>query len=169
MSGKFKLIILLVLVVGCQSPEVVNNHKYVQTTNKELVFRVVTLQHKAEQLSAQANWFRVHLEKCLTELEKEKGLEPMEFDWLKAEGYPKCFIRDPNIPKRNIVEPQPFYAPYHSPKVREIEAEAYQDTARLSASVGLTNTAITMNMALADRYIEHFEQRLKRLEGHLKE
>ena len=168
MSGKFKLIILLVLVVGCQSPGVRNDHKYVQTTNKELVFRVVTLQHKAERLSAQANWFRVHLGKCLTELEKEKGLEPMEFDWLKAEGYPKCFIRDPNISKRYIVEPQPFYVPYHSPKVREIEAEAYQDTARLSASVNLTNVALTMNMALADKYIEHFEKRLQRIEGRLK-
>lgn len=115
----------------------------------------------------QVAWFRAHLDKCLAELEAEHGLEPIEFDWTEAMGFPKI-KRDPNVAKYSS-KPQPFYVPYRGIKVPEIETEKYTDMARLSATIGLTNRTLANNMLGMDKCIKHLEERLKRLEDRLKE
>lgn len=139
-----------------------------QPVDEKLTFRVLTLQYQARELSMQVGWLRAHLEKCLAKLEKQYELEPIEFDWRAARGFPK-FKQDPNRSQWYTPKLQPFYVPYRGIKVPEIETEKYTDMARLSATIGLTNRTLANNMLGMDKYIKHFEKRLKRLEDRLKE
>jgi len=156
-------IIVAISVVGCKddaqesSPEAVS---------KKLVYRVRMLQYQARESSMQVGWLRAHLGKCLRELEKQYQLEPIEFDWDEARGFPK-FKRDPNHPERYMPKPGPFYVPYRGIKKPEIEIERYTRIEELSATVVQTNRMLENNMLGMDKYIKHLEERLKRLEEHL--
>ena len=138
-----------------------------EAVSEELAFNVLTLQYQASELSMQVGWLRAHLGRCLAKLEKQYELEPIEFDWSEAMGFPKI-KRDPNHPERYLSKLGPFYVPYRGIKMREIKAEKYTYMAKLSATEELTNSSLANNMLGMDKYIKHLEERLKRLEDHLK-
>jgi len=162
-----KLIISLMLPVvtllGCKD----KTASYIpRPVEEKLALRVLTLQYQARESSMQVAWFKGRLEKCLSELEKDKGLEPIPFDWAEAMGLPK-FKRDPNHPERYASKPRPFYTPYRGIKRPEIKIERYRHIEKLSSTVSLTNSTLENNMLGMDKYIKHLEERLKRLEEHL--
>ncbi len=156
-------IVVAISVAGCKDD---TQESAPEALSENLVYRVRTLQYRSEELSMQVAWLRSYLEKCLRELEKKYSLEPTEFDWRAAMGFPK-FKRDPNHPERYTSKPRPFYVPYRGIKRPEVEIERYTNIEELSASVGSTNSSLANNMLGMDKYIKHLEERLKRLETHL--
>jgi len=158
------LILSIVALLGCKDKTAALTP---QPVDEKLAFRVLTLQYRASELSMQVGWLRAHLDKCLAELEKEHGLEQIQFDWTEAMGFPKI-EKDPNLAKYSS-KPKPFFVPYPGIKIPEINAKKYTDMAKLSATVELTNSVLANNMLGMDKYIKHLEERLKRLEGRLKE
>ena len=158
------LILSIVALLGCKDKTAALSP---QPVDEKLAFRVLTLQYQASELSTQVVWLRAHLDKCLAELEDEHGLEPIQFDWTEAMGFPKI-ENDPNFAKYSS-KPKPFFVPYRGIKMLEINAEKYTDMAKLSATVELTNSVLANNMLGMDKYIKHLEERLKRLEDRLKE
>jgi len=157
--------LIVVTLLGCKDNTAQSTPEEV---SEELVLNVLTLQYRTQELSMQVGWLRAHLEKCLRELEKQHGLKPEKFDWAEAIGFPKA-KRDPNHPERYLSKPGPFYVPYRGIKTPELKTEKYTDMARLSATIGLTNTTLANNMLGMDKYIKHLEERLKRLEDYLEE
>jgi len=156
-------ILVIVTLLGCKDN---TTQSTPEAVSEKLAFNVLTLQYRAQELSMQVAWLRAHLGKSLTKLERQYELEPMEFDWAEARGFPKI-KRDPNQPERYLSKPRPFYVPYRGIKMREIKAEKYTNMAKLSATVILTNSSLANNMLGMDKCIEHLEKRLKRLEDHL--
>ena len=124
------------------------------------------LDRQVTDLAIQVGWLRYHLDRCLTELEAEKGLEPMKFDWTEAMGFPKV-KRAPNHPERYASKPRLFYIPYRGIKMPELKTGKYTDMEMLSVIIGLTNRTLDNNMLGMDKYIKHLEERLKQLEEHL--
>ena len=152
--------LLIITLLGCKNK---TTTPAPQLVDEELAFRVLTLQYQARELSMQVGWLRANLENCLAELETERGLEPIEFDWTEAMGFPKV-KRDPNHPERYVSEPKPFYIPYRGIKVPELKTGKYTDMEMLSATIGLTSDTLDNNMLGMDKYIKHLEERLKRLD-----
>lgn len=157
------LMLAIITLVGCKRKTTATAP---QSVDEELVFRVLKLRYQAEELCMQVGWLRANLEKCLAELEAERGLEPIKFDWSEAMGFPKV-KGGPNLPEQRVTEPKPFYIPYRGIKMPELETEKYTDMEMLSATIGLTNRTLDNNMLGMDEYIEHLEERLKRLEEYL--
>ena len=89
-----------------------------EPVNKDLAFSVMSLQEQALELKVQTFWLKTHLNSCLSELEKQRGLKPMEFDLEKAMGLPKL-KSVPDITKKH----QPFYTPYKPFQKQTIKSE----------------------------------------------
>ena len=152
----------IITLFGCKRKTTATVPK---SADEKLVFRVLTLQYQAEELSMQVGWLRANLERCLAELEAERGLEPIKFDWTEAMGFPKV-KSDPNHSEQRVLEPKPFYIPYRGINTPELKTEKYTDMEMLSATIGLTNRTLDNNMLGMNEYIKHLEERLKRLEEH---
>ena len=135
--------------------------------SEKLAFRVMKLDHQAMEFSIQVHWFSDRLERCLAEIEAQKGLEPIPFDWDEAIGFK--MKSDPNITKLQSCPSQsrPFYMPFPRVKKQKIKKEWYErfsDPKNLSAYVEMQLSARKAYMLGMDRYIEHLEKRLKRLD-----
>lgn len=148
-------------LTGCEDDTIQSTPKPI---SEKLVFNVMYLDHESMELTIQVRWLRRRLEKCLSELEMEKGLEPIPFDWTEAAGIPKVKSKA----KSRTIKPQPFYVPYPTIKRSKIKTEKrYTNPEILSAYIEIQLFAREAHMLGMDKYIEHLEGRLKRLEEHL--
>jgi hypothetical protein len=155
--------VVVITLLGCKDNTTQSTSKPI---GEKLVFNVMELDHQAMELAIQVSWLRGRLEKCLSELEKSVGLEPMPFDWIEARGFPKI-KRDPNHPEWYVSEPKSIYVPYPPIKKSEINVERYTDPERLSVYIEKQLSARKAHMLGMDKYIKHLEKRLQRLETHL--
>jgi len=133
---------------------------------EELALNVLKLNDESSELAIQVGWLGGRLEGCLSELEKNTGLEPMPFDWAEARGIPK-FKNDPNHPEWYVKKPQPLYVPY--PPIAKIakaetHVERFTDPEFLNVYIKKQLWVRKTYMRGMDKYIEHLEKRLKRLE-----
>ncbi|HUV42180.1 MAG TPA: hypothetical protein VMW23_10370 [Sedimentisphaerales bacterium] len=156
-------ILAVVVLLGCRDDTTESTSKPVE---EEMIFNVLGLDHESMELAIQVGWLRGRFEKCLSELEKDVGLEPIPFDWIEKSGFPKT-KRDPNHSEWYTSESQTFYVPYPTVKKPEINAGRYTDPKRLNAYIEMQLSARKTHMLGMDKYIKHLEERLKRLEERL--
>jgi len=152
-------IFVVVTLLGCKDDTTESTPKPI---GERLVFNVMALDHESMELTIQVRWLMGRLEKCLSELEMENGLEPIPFDWTEAAGFPKVKSKS----KSRTIKPQTFYVPYPTIKRSKIKTEKrYANPEILSAYIEIQLSA--RKAYGMDKYIEHLEKRLKRLEEHL--
>ena len=165
-----KLLTLIILFMGavvCWAGCKDDTHRPAsEAVSEKLVLKVMELDHDAMELSIQVCWLGGRLEKCLSELEKKAGIEPIPFDWVEVSGFPKI-KQDPNKPSWYTSKLQPFYAPCPTVKKPEINIERYTNLEYLNAYIEIQLSARKAYMLGIDEYIKHLEERLKRLKGHL--
>lgn len=142
-----------------------------EKASEQLVRAIVALQHNSGKAAAQVHWFRKHLNKTLTELEKTYGLEPMDWDPIARESY-KNLPEFGNVP-RFKEDSEPFYVSYAEPNERSYAFEDLDMTSldyicKLGCVVNLSNLRLSLVFSSTnDVYMAHVEKRFKRLEQHL--
>ena len=110
-------------------------------------------------LAYQANWLRRHLEKCLTLIESQRGLEPMS---LKSDMSKGPFAVSPRFSSEAS---GPFITPYekHDWSGEDSPSEE-KDIRRLTCLTNLATLSAQMSSIYdMDRVIENFQQRLERI------
>ena len=158
-------LVLLVVLVGCED-EV--EHSADNQLNKELVENVMKLDQEAVNLTIQNGWYRKRLESCISQLEKMQGLDEMPFNWSEATGFPAP-QKDPDTIQKTI-ESISFYLPFPKLTMLSDVSEKYRNPELLSIYTKKQLTLRQQNwLGVKDKYLEHLEKRLRRLDSSFKE
>lgn len=157
----FALLLLVVVLSGCQKCDyVIDTTHYLRvridpnSANTFVIALMPSINRMDEcqnRLIAQTAWLRTNLDKCLKELESERGLEPI---LLKEDLFSG---REPNF----ISPPESWYEPYESEKWHPVGTP--NSVSALVLMMNLSSLNICSQAGVRDSWIENFEQRMKRL------
>jgi len=167
MKVSWLVLVLLVTIFGCRKEltEVEQNSN--QEHADALAPYVRSIQEQTLEVIAQHRWLKRRLEKCIETLEAQHGLEPIPIEYPERE-FLKSFPRRKTDPNSMYTRPpEPFYLPYENPNPPVWPVDKQHDIKTLIALLRLQSISIKLYMSSADDWIENFEKRLERLEGHL--
>jgi len=114
-------------------------------------------------LSHTTAWLKRHLDACLTLLETERGLEPIPdtgYELLSVQGQPK----QQGSANPSCKTPEPFFVPYEKPKSYVEKSPEENNLRMLECKMNLAAQAIAATRYNTEMTIDHFQQRLKRLD-----
>jgi len=150
--------VILTILLGCEKQACVTSF-----ITKDLAFSIRTLQDQTDELQEQTKWLALRLNRCLTELEKQSGIEPINLTDAEIMGFYQ-FKSDPNLSAQYPNKPEPLYVPYKSPPMSDTNSEDWTHTARLQCFVDICNGSLQLDTDGNRKYIEYFEKRLQQLE-----
>lgn len=129
--------------------------------------RMQLFQQQTLELRMQHAWLSRCLDKCLEKLEAERGLEPISYDRFKETGYPRTKYCDPNTAKKYVQPHEPWFIPYKTGG--EPSFDRFHDIKTQASLLNNQSIRVKWYLSSTGSRIENFEERLKRLEGHLEE